>query len=196
VPQDALEVRPQPLEGAPGRLVAGVGLEADPDHAQRLERVLQEQQLGFGVDARPLGRGGQPGPADLNGIRPGVRRGTAGPEPRVPVGRDPDGPPIGPADLGERDQLAAFGQFGQGGEVLRHLPRPRDVGEAVPAAVFFRRGGQILTVAGGQRFQPDQGAVEHRNVGQEDHGCSSSIPRGHRSVITFAVIKAAASDAR
>ena len=47
-------------------LVAGVGLELDPDAAERLEGVRQHQQLRLDVDAAAPGRRVEPGPADLD----------------------------------------------------------------------------------------------------------------------------------
>lgn len=81
VAKNALELRPQALDSAPGLLVARAGLEVDPAHAQGLERILKQQELCPDIDARSLSRSGQPGPADLNGTQLGIHLRAARPEP-------------------------------------------------------------------------------------------------------------------
>jgi hypothetical protein len=52
--QDSLEPHAKGVEGTSGPLVAGVGLEVNPDYPKRLEGVPQQKKLGFGVDTRAL----------------------------------------------------------------------------------------------------------------------------------------------
>src|SRR5829696_4492978 len=67
VPEHPLELGRDRRQGGPRALVAGIGLELDPDAAQRLESVLEHQQLRLDVGAGPPGARLEPGPADLDG---------------------------------------------------------------------------------------------------------------------------------
>src|SRR5258705_5877216 len=68
--EHAVEARADPLDGRAGARVARVGVELHRVHVPRLERVREHQKLGLGVQRRALGRGGQPGPADLHHVGP------------------------------------------------------------------------------------------------------------------------------
>src|SRR6201999_3777758 len=63
---DALELRRQGSHRAARALVAGVGLELDPDATERLEGVRHLQQFGFDIYPAAPDPWVKPGPADLD----------------------------------------------------------------------------------------------------------------------------------
>ena len=68
--QNGLEAGAGAGDGAPGDVVAGVGLDVEAVHAPVLEGPGHEQELGGRVDRRAAGGGGQPRGADLDGEEP------------------------------------------------------------------------------------------------------------------------------
>ena len=63
--QGAFIGRADPLEGGLGLLIPVMGLELNPDAAERLESVGEHQKLGLGIHRRSLIARGQPGAADF-----------------------------------------------------------------------------------------------------------------------------------
>lgn len=121
--------------------------------------MIQQQQLGLGIDPRSLRRSGQPGKADLDG----AKIFPAGPASRIPVRRAPYGTAVCPPDLRERDEPLR-GPRELGVQVTADLAAARHQGEVVTAAVLLGGRGQVTCVADGQRLQPDQGAFKHGYV--------------------------------
>src|ERR1700730_5323497 len=82
---DSLEATAEALNGAAGPRIARVCLQRDPQHAPGIEGVAEHEQLGLCVAAGSLGRGREPGTANLRDgrDRAGPRRGV----PRRPGGR-------------------------------------------------------------------------------------------------------------
>src|SRR5215211_8424496 len=76
--EDAFEPRGERRKCRAGALVARVGLELDPHAMEPLEGVLQHEQLGLDVRARPPARRSEPGPADLQAAVRGPQREIAG----------------------------------------------------------------------------------------------------------------------
>ncbi len=152
-PQGALGPGTEPGDGVLRALVEVVGLPLDPAHAQFLEGVGEQQQLGLGVDGAAPDRAAVPGPADLQALVPGVP---------VHVGGPADGPAGAQVDDGEGDVVVARGEH-PGGDGPQLLLRFRGLGpEPAPYLRIAAAGGEEVGEVGVQvqRFQPDPAAGE------------------------------------
>ena len=101
---DSLETTADALNRPSGTGIARIGLQRHPQHAPGIEGVAEHQQLGLSVTAGALGRGREPGTADLRHGRDRMRpRGGAS---RRPGGRP--GPVVQVQEAGRaNDGLAA-----------------------------------------------------------------------------------------
>src|SRR5215471_12905628 len=150
---DSLEARADRLECSSRALVQSVGLDLDPPAAERLERVLELEQLRLDVGAGSPGRRVQPGPSNLDGA---VLR-LQGEEAR----RAHD---LFPFDRDERDLRPRLGCV----ERLQHpgrplLPRTRlDDAEPAPRAVVLGGEPEPLLVRAREWFEPDDPPLQHR----------------------------------
>src|SRR5215218_400312 len=167
--EDALEPRRECGERGARPLVAGVRLELDTHAAQPLERVLEEEQLRFGVDAGPPDSARVPGPADLESA---VLR----PERQVAARSD------GLAGRPEEDREGHLTSFFRGRERLLE-PRGERGGlvpvDAHPAPDLRIGGGarEIVAVLGAERLQHDEPALEPGSWGPPGHR-PMRAPRG------------------
>ena len=161
---NAFEHGAQALDGATGAQVALVRDDADPVHAEALERVLEQQEFRFRVARRALRGGGEPGVPDLERVWAvgALQVAPLGPGPRliVDVARRADDPPV-PFD---RERIAFT--------VCARTQRLGDVGLGLREAFRHRRESVAVARLGG-------GGREHRRVRRHEW------PKRYRSSAQF-----------
>ncbi len=184
---DGCQLRSTPSNVAPSASIAvrdrvfrRVGLEVDPLHRPRLERIRQEQQLRRNVDAGPLRRRREPGATDLDGER---ERAT-GPRPQVEVPGRTDHPFVVGAHLRERDVGARLPRRDEGLHIVRDIVgRGRHRGQTEAGPVFGGGGDEPVDVRSAEWFQAHERVPQRRYVGCAGHARRSvrsaarSVPR-------------------
>ena len=150
---DALELRRQGRHRPARALVARVRLQLDAEAAERLEGVLEHEQLRLDVDAGRPDLGGEPRPADLEAAVLGAECEVAGAADDTVV----------LAAQGDERHLRSVRLAREGGvEIGAHLVarlRLLDA-EPLPGARVARRRPETVLVLGRERLEPHQLALE------------------------------------
>ncbi len=161
--EDALEAGPQPLDRGTRASVSRVGLEVHARHPPTLEGVSEEEQLRLQIHTGPLGRGREPGTADLDrvgGAAPPCAGGRSG-------SRSPRRPPRPRSDAvrtGIRAARAGRGRPREGrsrGRSPQVISTSNDGRRAQTVErVGYRRSATCVSERRGRL--PDRGGQPHR----------------------------------
>src|SRR5579883_2240067 len=175
--QHPLERSADALDRSARALVARIGVETDAQHPPRLEGMGKHEELGLGIGGGANRRTGQPGMADLAGIR---RRAAVarmlrrpGPALQVPEARRADHGAVGAADRREGKRGAGIAPGERRLDIARNLVLALgDGAPAIEGGIGHRGRDEAVDVAVVEGLEADVPAFEH------DTFCHHETPSG------------------